>query len=55
MTQDYTTHFAADERTTLCGLRWQSIIMNDRPARCRACSDAHARAGWSFPLPAVVV
>lgn len=49
------THFdGGDGVRTLCGLRVTSVIMSDRPATCPACSDAHARTGWTFPLPATV-
>jgi hypothetical protein len=59
----YTTHFLDDASTplaldtipvTLCGLPIEAIILNDRPATCPTCSDAHANEGWTFPLPATV-
>lgn len=50
-----TTCFVDDTRTdhrTLCGRTVDSVIMSDRPATCRSCSDRWARLGWTFPLPA---
>ena len=50
------THFADDQwsHRTLCGINWTGIVMNDRPATCKVCSDLHHGAGWTFPLPPVV-
>lgn len=57
----YVTHFAPETpdrgiaALTLCGKPWGSVIDADRPATCPACRAAHARAGWTFPLPPVVL
>ncbi len=59
-----TTHFADNDldlskadrlQLTLCGQKWEAVIMNERPPTCLVCTDKHAKAtGWSFPLPPVV-
>jgi len=51
---DQRTHFSIDCVTTLCGSSVTSIILTDHPATCTVCHDAHARKGWTFPLPTTV-